>query len=211
MPRNLPHHPFDVVRMFEENVAAYTGAPYAIAVESCTNALSLAVKFFCKGWVNSRDGYVPPEIPTHTYVGVPQVICHHWGTVRFRREDWKGCYQLKPYPIWDCARRFTRNMYVPGQHQCVSFHWEKILGLGRGGAILTDDKDAAEWYRAARFDGRHEHTRPHEDTFQWGIHAYMIPEIAAAGLIRLFFLPDENPDQPDDYPDLSQQAIFQGG
>ena len=68
-------------------------------------------------------------------------------------------------------------MYVAGQHQCVSFHWEKILGLGRGGAILTDDAKAAEWYRAARFDGRHEGVTPQEDEFQWGIHAYMTPEM----------------------------------
>ena len=32
--------------MFEEEVAEYTGAPYAVAVDSCTNALFLCCKFF---------------------------------------------------------------------------------------------------------------------------------------------------------------------
>ena len=35
------HNPYKIVRMFEEEIAAYTGAPYAISVDSCTNALFL--------------------------------------------------------------------------------------------------------------------------------------------------------------------------
>ena len=33
------HNPYKIVRMFEEEIAHYTGAPYAISVDSCTNAL----------------------------------------------------------------------------------------------------------------------------------------------------------------------------
>ena len=39
------HNPYKVVQMFEEEIAYYTGAPYAISVNSCTNALFLACKW----------------------------------------------------------------------------------------------------------------------------------------------------------------------
>jgi len=39
------HNPYKVVRMFEEEIANYTGAPYAISIDSCTNALFLICKY----------------------------------------------------------------------------------------------------------------------------------------------------------------------
>jgi dTDP-4-amino-4,6-dideoxygalactose transaminase len=92
-----------------------------------------------------------------------------------------------------------------GGYVCVSFHWNKILGIQQGGAILHDDAAADLWFRRARFDGRTEGVPPKEDQFkQIGHHCYMSPEIAAEGLVRLSHLPKHNPDMPnDDYPDLS--------
>ncbi len=205
----MPHYPgspYQVVKQFEEALSWYTGAPYVVATESCTNAIYIA----CKHLIEYKPGWrTSIQIPGQTYVGVPMAIQHAGLRLQFRQETWRGKYQLWPTNIWDCARRLTKGMYVPGEVQCLSFHWEKILGIGRGGAILTDDAKAAEWYRRARFDGRQEGVTPWEDPFQWGIHAYMIPEMAAAGLIRLWFLPEHNPDQENDYPDLSQKEIFQ--
>ena len=43
MPINK-HSPYNIVRMFEEEMAHYTGAKYAISVDSCTNALFLCCK-----------------------------------------------------------------------------------------------------------------------------------------------------------------------
>jgi dTDP-4-amino-4,6-dideoxygalactose transaminase len=206
MPSNLPHNPWDVVRLFEANVAVYTGAPFCVAVESCTTALYLGCALFKDQGGRWRD---PISIPSQTYLGVPQSIMNAGYGVLFREENWSGVYQLKPLPLWDCARRFTRKMYVPGQHQCLSFHWEKILGVGRGGAILTDDPVAAAWYRRARFDGRTEGVCCKDEVPQWGLHATMTPEMAAAGLGKLYYLPDVNPDQPGEYPDLSRMARFQ--
>ncbi len=150
------------------------------------------------------------EIPKLTYVSVPMSILHAGGKVKFRDEDWKGEYQLKPYPIWDAARRFTSGMYSGG-YECLSFHWSKILGIQQGGAILHDDKDADKWFRKARFDGRTEGVPPKEDKFDTlGYHCYMSPEIAAEGLVRLCHLPLHNADLPNsDYPDLSQAPLFQ--
>jgi dTDP-4-amino-4,6-dideoxygalactose transaminase len=192
---------FQVVRDFEKAVADYTGAKYCVSVNSCTMALLLACKY-----LNVQE----VSIPKLTYVSVPMSIVHAGGRVQFRDEDWCGSYQLTPYPIWDAARRFTSSMYAPGQYQCVSFHWSKILGLQQGGAILHDDDDADRWFRKARFDGRTEGVAPKEDTFDTlGYHCYLSPEVAALGLVRLSFLPKHNDDLPNsDYPDLSKIGLF---
>jgi dTDP-4-amino-4,6-dideoxygalactose transaminase len=207
-------NPFDVVRQFEAALCDYTGARYAVSTTSCTMALLLACAVH-KQVLCAVGGYnrPPPDtisIPKHTYVSVPQSIIHAGYKVEFRDEDWAGAYRLIPFNIWDCARRFTSRMFVPGQMQCVSFHWQKICGIQQGGAVLHDNTYADEWLRRARFDGRREGAKPKDDNFDMiGWHAYMSPEIAAEGLVRLSFLPKHNADLPnDDYPDLSQFRCF---
>jgi dTDP-4-amino-4,6-dideoxygalactose transaminase len=192
---------FQVVRDFEKAVADYTGAKYCVTVNSCTMALLLACKYLDVGTVT---------IPKRTYVSVPMSIMHAGGCVDFDNVEWRGMYRLRPYPIWDAARRFTSGMYRAGQYQCVSFHWSKILGIQQGGAILHDDDDADRWFRKARFDGRTEGVAPKDDSFDTlGYHCYLSPEVAAEGLVRLSFLPKHNEDLPNsDYPDLSQIELF---
>jgi dTDP-4-amino-4,6-dideoxygalactose transaminase len=201
----MTYDAFSIVRDFEAAVAEYTGAPHVVAVNSCTNALFLALKWHWRPH-DIPEFRAPIEIPKRTYISVPMQILHAGRYVDFRDEDWTGTYQLKPTHIWDCARRFTSGMYQEGQYQCVSFHWSKILGIQTGGAILHDDPEADAWLRRARYDGRTEGVPPSEDTFkEVGWHMYMTPEIAAEGLVRLEFLPRDNPDlPPDDYPDLSK-------
>ena len=144
-------NPYQVVRDLEAALCEYTGAAYAVTVNSCTMALLLAVKWFHRnspkmgqvtllegGGCKVAAGFLV-EIPKYTYVSVPQSIIHAGGQPLFRDENWLGLYQLKPLPIWDSARMFTSGMYVTGQYQCVSFHASKILGDTQGGAILHDD------------------------------------------------------------------------
>ena len=138
-------------------------------------------------------------------------IIHAGGRPTFRDEDWRGAYQLKPLPVWDCARRFTSGMYVSRQFQCVSFAASKILAAEQGGAILHDDEEADLWLRRMRFDGRTELVDPHEDVIrEIGHHCIMTPSVAAGLLVRLHHLPKHNPDMgPYDYPDLSLSPAFQ--
>lgn len=194
-------NPFKIVEEFEKVVAAYAGAPYGVAVDSCTNALLLACEY-CK--------VERVRIPCRTYVGVACSILHAGGTIKFEDYNWHGFYQLNPYPIIDSARRFQSDMYRRGTLYCVSFHWYKHLPLGRGGMILTDGPEEVEWLRRARFDGRTEGVPPKEDDFRIvGHHCYMAPELAARGLILMRNIPDYNPDLPEaEYPDLSKHSIF---
>ena len=197
--------PYQVTKDFEAALCEYTGARYAVAVNSGTAAILLACE-----WLRDRRWANSVEIPRHTYVSVPQAILRSGFRVRWRDDDWRGVYQLKPLPVWDCARRFTSGMYVDGQFQCVSFAAAKILGAEQGGAILHNSKEADAWFRRMRFDGRTEGIDPLEDTFDLvGHHCIMIPSVAATLLVRLHHLPKHNEDLgPYEYPDLSQHPAF---
>lgn len=224
------NNPHDITRQFERAVAEYTGAPYVVAVNSCTMALTLAVAWHTKNYHPMlRPGGLMParipaiEIPKRTYVSVPQAIIHAGGRPVFRDEDWIGGYQLKPLRVWDSARHFTSGMYYgagpdfdwdtnrSGQMLCVSFHASKTLGIEQGGAILHDNPEADAWFRRARFDGRTEGVAPKDDKFDMvGWHCYMNPSTAAQGLLKLHSLPRHNDPLPNsDYPDLSLCEAFQ--
>jgi hypothetical protein len=232
-------NPFDSVRALEADLCAYTGAPYAVAVNSCTMALLLAC-----AWQRSRVGYAHMvSIPKLTYVGVPMSVHHARLGVMFRDEDWQGEYELRPTTpwhgsVWDAARRFTRAMFThrmeyvvesepfgiatrrvvgevpPGpRFQCVSFHVSKILGHSQGGAILHNEPEADLWLRRARFDGRTEGVEPRQDLFpQFGWHCYMSPDVASALIWKLGVLPRDNADLPrSDYRDCSTMPVFRDG
>ena len=200
-----PHQP---TKDFENALCKYTGAPYAVAVNSCTMALLLAVAWHGRKWIARK--YMEINIPRRTYVGVPMSIIHAGGRPTFRDEDWLGSYQLKPLPVWDSARWMTSGMYNAGQMQCLSFHTTKTLGDTQGGAILHDSPEADAWLRRARFDGRTEGVAPKDDDFQQiGFHCYISPDVSARLLLRLHSLPMHNAPLPNDpYPDLSTMEIF---
>lgn len=208
--------PFRVVRDFEQALCEYTGASFAVTTTSCTMALLLAMAYHFRALPHQQRPWVGRpmvEIPKRTYVGVAMSIVHAGARPTFRDEAWCGAYQLKPLDIWDSARRFHYGMWKgAGRHgmHCVSFHWNKILGIQQGGAILHNDPQADVWLRRARFDGRTEGVPAGLDRFEvLGWHAYMAPETAAAGLVRLANLPNVNDDLPwDDYPDLSEVELF---
>lgn len=198
----MSRSPYQVTRDFEKALCEYTGAPFAVAVNSGTAAILLACEWH-------KEKYLV-TIPKKTYVSVPMAIKRSGHMVGFRDERWRGAYQLKPLPVWDCARRFTSGMYQPKQFQCVSFSTTKILGIEQGGAILHDNQEADRWFRRMRFDGRTEGVDPKEDTFDVvGHHCIMLPSIAAQLMLKLHHLPKHNEDMPEhEYPDLSNQPAF---
>lgn len=197
--------PHKVTREFEAALCEYTGAKYAVTTTSCTQAILMALAWRV---FNGLSGCV--SMPRLSYVGVPAAIRNAGLQVCFRDEDWQGEYHIFSTTVFDSARRFTSGMYIPGAMQCVSFHWSKILGLSQGGAILHDNPEADAWLRRARFDGRTEGVDPKDDQVQYpSWHAYLSPEVAAHGLMKLSLLPKHNPDLPrSNYPDLSKLEAF---
>jgi dTDP-4-amino-4,6-dideoxygalactose transaminase len=201
----MKNNPYKVVSMFEDEIACYTNAPYAVSVDSCTNALFLICKYLQVKEVT---------IPCKTYLSVPQSIIHSGGDVIFDKtpkvNHWKGIYQLKPYPIYDSAKRLTSNMYMPQSYMALSFHIKKQLPIGKGGMILTDDKKAYEWFKKARYEGRSEKYYKDDDVYFCGWNMYMTPEQASRGLALMQNYPEHNKDldELNGYRDLTEFTVF---
>lgn len=217
-------NPYQIVTDFEEAIAEYCGSKYCVGVESCTAAIFLCLVYqrqFGSYWDEKKyDEYGELNnvisLPTHTYPGVAASIIHAGFNIVFRKgpwNNWEGEYQLYPLHIWDCALRFKRGMYREKEFQCLSFHIRKLLPIGRGGAILTDNKDAYEWFRLARFDGREPVPLQEQKDFKvLGYNMYMPPADAARGLQLLQAFGDkELPDlkvEDQKYTDLSKFKIY---
>lgn len=196
---------------FEQALCDYTDAPYCVAVDNMSNALAL-----CLLHENVKGTEI--SIPCRTYMSVPCEIILAGAKVKWIPVDaptLTGAYRLSPTRIWDSALRFTRGMYEAGQLMCISFTGPyKHLKLGKGGAVLLDDKDTYEWLKRARNSGRSECSY-HVDNFTMiGRNCYMMPQVAAQGLLLItqFYNLDGtrryNPDLTLPYPDLSKFPIY---
>jgi dTDP-4-amino-4,6-dideoxygalactose transaminase len=201
---------YKITEDFEKALSDYTGAPYVVTVDNASNALFLSLKY-------EKIGGKEITIPSRTYPSVPCEIIHAGGRVKFKKtkeKTIKGAYQLEPTNVWDSALRFTDDMYIPGSHMCISFTGPyKHFKLSKGGAILTDNEEAYFWFKRARYSGRRECSY-HEDHFDMlGWNFYMMPELAARGLLMINqFYKDGKPISNEDlelpYPDLSKFPIY---
>jgi len=207
-------NPFQVVRDFEEAMAEFTGAPYAVAVESCSIALEM-----CCNFVGVKGKEI--AIPKRTYPSVAAGIVRAGGKLFFDHNPYwqdEGCYDLIDTAtgntgIIDSAKRINKGMfnsyYIVKDLVCLSFHARKVLPIGRGGMVLTSTKEAADWFKSMRHDGRHDGVGMMEDTLSGiGWNALMTPEQAARGLTLMGNLKDVNISPPQEYPDLSQYKFF---
>lgn len=206
------YNPYMVVKTFEDAIANYTNAPYAVSVDNCTNALFLCLQYIKqKNFIKDGNEVI---IPSKTYLSVPQSIIHSGFMPVFDTTPetnlWQGIYQLKPFPIYDAAKRFTSNMYIPGTFMCLSFHIKKHLKIGKGGMILTDNEEAVEWFKTARYEGRSEKLYHEDDIKTLGWNMYMTPQQAAHGLALMQNYPDNMPDlgENNGYRDLTEFTVF---
>lgn len=189
---------FDVVRQFEEEVAKFAGSKYAVAMNTGTSGIFLSLVYSLNGETIT--------LPAKTFISVPMAVLQAGGRLAFEDYDWQGVYKLKPLNIVDGALRFRKGMYQGGLH-CLSFHARKILNIGEGGMVLTDDLKAAEWLRKANYSGRGAPTYKVEDIDSMGWQMYMTPEKAARGLHLMTYIEDEE-DQVVEYPDLRKVKYF---
>lgn len=186
---------------FEQALARYTGAPYAVVTDCCTHAIEL-----CMRW----DEVHTCEFTPYTYVSVPQTL-HRLGiTWRYNHESkqtWIGEYQFHHTRIWDSARRLEPNMYRPGAMQCLSFGRTKPMELGRMGAILLDDHDAYRALSQMRSDGRDLRIEPwsKQTVFSTGYHYCPSLEICQQALQKL--TTHEPQSQYMSYPDCRLVTI----
>jgi dTDP-4-amino-4,6-dideoxygalactose transaminase len=184
---------------FEEDLAQYTGAPYAVVTSGCTHAIELCMRY---------DNPQMLAFSAFTYLSVPLLMHHLQISYVLTSEEWVGEYQFHGSRIWDSARRLEPGMYRPGTMQCLSFSHSKPMFLGRAGAILLDDEEAYRTMSLWRSDGRDLRITPWEDqpVFSPGFHYCPTLELCAQGSNQL--ANNFNPQsQKVEYPDCRNIQI----
>lgn len=209
-------NPYEVVNSFEKIVAEWCGAKYGVAVESGTAAIFLSLQYRKM----QMRGIKEVTIPCRTYPSVPCSIIHAGGKVKFVDKPWEGEYELMPLRIWDSALRLKKGMYgdkgrIFDGLQCLSFHVKKLLPIGRGGMILTDNAHAYEWLKKARFDGRSPVPLQEDYFTMLGWNMYMSPEQASRGIQLFEVYKAKYPEGKEDmvfedqgYNDLSKFDVY---
>ena len=191
---------FKRVKVFEERIAEFFGAKYGIATDCCTHALELSLRY-TKATLMST--------PIRTYISVPLLskkldIQHQW-----RNYEWKDYYYITNNII-DAAVLWKEKSYIPETFMCLSFQFQKPLSLGRGGMILTDNKEASLELKKMSYDGRLPDKPWMEQNIDtMGYHYYMTPETAEEGIWKFHdSLFKKKKWSFKDYPDLTKMKIF---
>lgn len=195
---------FEIVTQFENKVAEFFGAPYAIAVDSCTHGIELALRY---------TGEKKISVPNRTYLSVPMLANKMGLELSWRDEEWKNYYTLNygDTRIIDAAVLWEKDSYIPGTIMSLSFQYQKHLSLGRGGMILCDDFKVAEELKKMSYDGRLPETPWREQNINtFGYHYYMTPETAKLGLDKLYDAINTKPRDwiYTDWPDLTKMDVF---
>ena len=190
------------VEKFEEEIARFYGAPIGIAVDCCTHAIELCLR------------YLKPKrisIPTRTYLSVAflgKKIGIEWD---WKDEKWNDYYYIGGTNIIDAAVLWKKNSYIKNTFMCLSFQFQKHLNLGRGGMILTDNIIAGKILKTMSYDGRDPNIPWREQNIKnYGYHYYMTPEKAQLGLEKLKDAISRKPRKwrLEDWPDLREMEIF---
>ena len=205
---NPKHNPYSIVYDLEERISKWAGSKYAVATDSGTSSIFLSLMYRKKEMGSIGE----VTIPRLTYPSVPCSIIHAGGKVKFSKATWSGVYELLPLRIIDGALRFRKGMYEGGLH-VLSFHGKKLLPIGRGGMVLTDNIKARDWLRKARFDGRQPIPLQQDNFTMLGWNCYLTPEQAARGIQLFEMIRDKKLEDLDmmkqGYPSLDKFPIYQ--
>lgn len=155
---------------FEQRFAERVGSRYAVALNSCTAALHIALQLV---GVGPGDEVLVPTLTfvstamAANYLGAAPVFCDiDAETLSLDHADARArrtyrakavvpvLYGGRPIPdadidvpaVYDCAHAMGSSFDASGRLCCWSFHAVKNLAVGDGGMITTDDED---FYRRA--------------------------------------------------------------
>ncbi len=186
---------------FEKAIADFFGSPFAVAVDSCTHGVELALRY---------NNVQTISVPKRTYLSIPFLSYKMDLDLEWRDEDWVDYYYITENVI-DAAVLWKPNSYIPNTFMGISFQYQKHLSLGRGGILLMDNEDAAKQIKKMSYDGRLPNIPWREQNIDTvGYHYYMTPEVAQLGLDKLPKAIETTPRQwvVTDWPDLTKMDIF---
>lgn len=196
---------FSAVKEFEQQLAEWWGAPYAVATDCCTHAIELCLRYKRATSIHT--------VPKHTYISIPMTLEKvdlPWDWVD---GEWYDFYEIGTSGIIDSAVYWKKGGYIDLSLQCLSFQFKKPLNLGRGGAILCSTLDEYNRLKSMAYDGRDQNTDVYWGDQQintMGYHYYMTPETAQMGIDKLptAHLRATKQWGWQDYPDLSIKRVF---
>ena len=183
---------FEAVTEFEKKIAEFFGAPYAVAVDSCTHGVELCLRL-------AKAGYI--SCPRNTYLSIPMLakklnISLLWKTEGLEWKDYYNVYMTKEFDINDAAVLWRKDSYVKNTFMSISFQYQKHLSLGRGGMILCSNKKDYNELKKMSYDGRIPNIPWRiQDVDMMGYHYYLTPETAQLGLDKLQKASDTSPRQ----------------
>lgn len=192
---------FSVVKEFEEKISEFFGSPYGIAVDCCTHGIELCLRLKNIKHIN---------VPKRTYLSIPFLAEKLNISFSWKDENWQDYYYLTDNII-DAAVLWKKDSYIQGTFMCLSFQFQKHLSLGRGGIILTDNKEDAIELKKMSYDGRQPDIPWREQNIKSiGYHYYMTPETAQNGLDKFEVVKNIKPKQwvVTDWVDLTEMDIF---
>ena len=193
---------FEVVNKFEKKIAKFFGAPYAVAVDSCTHGIELCLRHIEATYI---------QVPKRTYLSVPFLANKLGIELQWKDEVWTDYYNIGGTNIYDAAVLWRQDSYIPGSFMCLSFQFQKHLSLGKGGIILCDNKNEYNILKKMSYDGRSPNIPwRDQDIETYGYHYYMTPETAQLGLDKLDDAIKLIPKQwiVTDWPDLTKMKVF---
>ncbi|MFA5785139.1 MAG: DegT/DnrJ/EryC1/StrS family aminotransferase, partial [Phycisphaerae bacterium] len=189
------------VAAFEQEFAKYVGAKYAVAVSSCTMALTIAVEnfgvitevqvpsltFSASAMAIIKAGYTPEFVDIDdNYIGryskYDAVVVHYSGIDA-------GMYD-SDNAIHDCAHRVERDMCKSEKGEfCFSFYPTKQIASCEGGMICTNDELTRNDYLRMRNHGRNPNST---EVTEEGYKANMTDVQAAICRVQLAKLDETN-------------------
>tara|TARA_B100001094_G_scaffold333329_1_gene410743 strand:+ start:2320 stop:2961 length:642 start_codon:yes stop_codon:yes gene_type:complete len=193
---------------FEKTIAEFFGAPYGVAVDSCTNGLELCFRLDQQ---QRGKKVIIAKVPLYTYVSIPNMLDKIDQQWKWEDNKWIGYYNLTD-EIIDAAVYWKKGGYVPGTKMVLSFQRTKHLSTDRGGMILLDNEEDASLLRKMAYDGR-----ARTDVAWWkqeidvvGYHYYLSPSKAELGMKNFEAVKDAQVKEKnwDYYRDISNYPIF---
>ena len=192
---------FEIVKEFENKIASFYGAPYAVAFDSCTHGIEA-----CLYLTNAKKIIVPKR----TYISIPFLAKKMNISLEWKDENWKDYYYITENII-DAAVLWKGKSFINGTFMSLSFQYQKHLSLGRGGAVLCSNKNEYDALKKLSYDGRIPGMPwRNQDIESFGLHYYMTPETAQMGIDKLDKAIKTNPKDWKilEWPDLSLLKVF---
>ncbi len=131
----------EITDIFEKEICKFTNCKYSILFSNPYDCIFLSLKYFGI----EEEISIPSRVDSLIIDSIKRSRCSVSFHDKFTGGKWEGIYQLKPTPIWDSTSRFTKNMYIKDTIQVISFQSDKIVPIGKGGAVLTDNIDIYKW------------------------------------------------------------------